>query len=88
MNYDWKNIDLKNACIFDLTDDITIIRKVVCDKTITLKDKDIYKSEWSQLNIACNMHEFAEQINDQKLVKELEKIFKAEYAQNKAFFNE
>ena len=88
MNYDWKNMDLKNACIFDLTDDIKLIRKVVCDRTITLKDKDFYKKDWSQLNIACDMHEFAEQINDQKLVKKLEKIFKAEYAEYEAMFNE
>lgn len=88
MNYDWKNIDLKNACIFDLTDDIKLIRKVVCDRTITLKDKDIYKSEWSQLNIACDMHTFANEIGDLELVKELENVFETEYAENEAFFNE
>jgi hypothetical protein len=88
MNYDWKNMDLKNACIFDLTDDIAVIREVLDNDRITLKEKNIYKSKWSQIHIACDMHVFAEQINDQKLVKELEKIFKAEYAQNKATFNE
>ena len=88
MNYDWKNIDLKNACIFDLTDDITIIRKVVCDRTITLKDKDIYISEYSQMRIACDMLDFAERIKDQQLINELEKVFKAEYDKYDAIFNE
>ena len=88
MNYDWKNIDLKNACIFDLTDNIKLIRKVVCDRTITLKDKDIYINEYSQIRIACDMLDFAERIKDQQLVNELEKIFKAEYAEYDAMFNE
>jgi hypothetical protein len=88
MNYDWKNMDLKNACIFDLTDDIKLIRKVVCDRTITLKDKDIYISEYSQIRIACDMCDFAERIKDQQLINELEKIFKAEYAEYDAMFNE
>ena len=88
MNYDWKNIELKNACIFDLTDDIELIREVLCDDEITLKDKDTYKSEWSQMHIACDMHEFAEQIEDEKLIEELDKIFKSEYAENEAIFNE
>lgn len=88
MNFDWKNIDLKNACIFDLTDDIELIRKIVCDRTITLKDKDIYKREWSRLIIACNMHEFAEHINDTDLINKLDIVFEAEYAKNNAFFNE
>ena len=88
MNFDWKNIDLKNACIFDLTDEIEVIREVLCDDEITLKDKDIYKSKLSQVNIACDMHTFAYEIKDLELVKELEKIFKAEFAQDSAIFNE
>lgn len=88
MNFDWKNIDLRNACIFDLTDDIELIRKVTCDRAITLKDKDAYKMEWDQMQHACEMHDFAERIKDQPLINKLEKIFKAEYARNEALFNE
>lgn len=88
MNFDWKKIDLKNACIFDLTDDIKLIRKVVCDRTITLKDKDIYISEYSQMLIACDMHTFAYETGNSELIKELEIIFKAEFDENEAIFNE
>jgi alanine dehydrogenase len=88
MNYDWKNIDLKNACIFDLTDDIQVIREVLSDDEITLKDKDIYKSEWSHIRIACDMLTYAHEIADLELVKELEKVFKAEYDEHEAIFNE
>lgn len=88
MNYDWKNMDLKNACIFDLTDDIKIIREVTCDDEIKLKDKNIYKSESHPNLIACEMHDFATRIKDQDLVNALEKVFKAEYAEYEAMFNE
>ena len=88
MNFDWKKIDLKNACIFDLTNDIKIIRKVLCDDEIKLKDKNIYKSEWSQMRIACDMHTFAYETGNSELIKELEKVFKAEYAEDDAMFNE
>ena len=88
MNYDWKKLDLKNACIFDLTDDIAVIRVVLCDDEIKLKDKDIYKSDWSQMHIACDMHTFAYETGNSELIKELKKIFKAEFDENKAIFNE
>lgn len=88
MNFDWKNIDLKNACIFDLTDDIELIRDMLDNESITLKDKDIYKSKRSQIRIACDMHDFAERIKDQKLVNKLESIFEAEYREYEAMFNE
>lgn len=88
MNYDWKNIDLKNVCIFDLTDDMELIRDMLDNESITLKDKDIYKSKRSQIRIACDMFDFAERIKDQQLANELEKVFKAEYAEYDAMFNE
>lgn len=88
MNYDWEKIDLKNACIFDLTDDIELIRDMLDNESITLKDKVIYKSKRSQIRIACDMCDFAERIKDQQLVNELEKIFKAEYTEYDAMFNE
>jgi hypothetical protein len=88
MNFDWKNIDLKNACIFDLTDDIAVIREVLYNDRITLKDKDIYKSKWSQTRIACDMHTYAHEIDDLELVKELEKVFETEYAEHELMFNE
>lgn len=88
MNYDWKNIDLKNACIFDLTDYIKLIRNMLDNESITLKNKDIYKSKSSQMRIACDMQDFAQQIKDQELVNELEKVFKAEYDEYEAMFNE
>jgi hypothetical protein len=40
------------------------------------------------MHIACDMHTFAHEIGDSELVKKLEKVFKAEYAENQAIFNE
>jgi hypothetical protein len=88
MNYDWKNMDLKNACIFDLTDDIKIIREVTCDDEIKLKNKNIYKSESHPNLIACEMHDFATRIKDQDLVNALEKVFAKVFAIERAMFNE
>ena len=88
MNYDWKNIDLKNACIFDLTDDIELIREVLCDDEIKLKDKNIYTSESHPNLIACEMHDFATRIKDQDLVNALEKVFAKEFAKERAMFDE
>lgn len=88
MNFDWKNIDLKNACIFDLTDDIELIRDMLDNEAITLKDKDIYKSKRSQMRIACDMLDFAERIKDHQLANNLESIFEVEYSEYEAMFNE
>lgn len=88
MNYDWKNIDLKNACIFDLTDDIEMIHVVICDDIYTLNEKEKYLKETNKIDIACSMHDYAFRINDSKLVNELEKVFKAEYDEFESFFNE
>lgn len=88
MNFDWKNIDLKNACIFDLTDDIELIRDVICDETFTINDKESYLKESHPTLIACEMHDFATRIKDQDLVDALEKVFTKEYAEERAMFDE
>ncbi|MBP1673378.1 MAG: hypothetical protein H6Q25_1193 [Bacteroidetes bacterium] len=88
MNYDWKNMDLKNACIFDLTDDIELIRDIVCDDSINLEDKELYLSESHSILIACEMHDFATRINDQDLVNALEEVFSKEYAKERSMFDE
>jgi len=88
MNYDWKNMDLKNACIFDLTDDIEMIRDVVCDDSFKIDDKELYLSESHPNLIACEMHDLATRINDIDLVNALEKVFAKEFAQERAMFDE
>ena len=46
MIYDWRNIkDLRKASIFDLTDDIEIIRECTCLHDITMEDRASYESE-------------------------------------------
>ena len=46
MIFDWRNIeDLRKASIFDLTDDIEIIRECTYLPNITLADRERYESE-------------------------------------------
>ena len=88
MNFDWKNIDLKNACIFDLTDDIELIRDVVCDEYLTLKSRDSYLEFWPKDRIACHMQVFAHEINDKKLFERLENLFHDVYERHRSLIKE
>ena len=46
MIYDWHNIkDLRKASIFNLTDDIEIIRECTCLPDLTMADRERYESE-------------------------------------------
>ena len=78
MNFDWKNLDLRKANIFDLTDDIELIRLSTADPCIELDDRDEYVREESLYYIACAMITFARLVNDDELHAELEKIFSKE----------
>lgn len=88
MNFDWKNIDLRNASIFDLTDDLELIRECIADEDITMDDKEEYLKRWNTMYIACDMSVFADKIKDKALQKELERVFAKEYAEYEAIFDE
>ena len=89
MNFDWRKLDLKKSCIFDLTDDIEMIRQCTADPCIELEDRDEYLSDGGPLHyIPCAMHTFACYSNDAELQAELEQLFEKEFAEFQSQFNE
>lgn len=89
MNFDWKKLDLKNASIFDLTDDIELIRKCTCMRSITLNDKDEYLNNGGPLHyIPGDMDTFAIEVKDAELSAELRRIFAKEFKEIAALYNE
>ena len=79
MNFDWKNLDLRKANIFDLTDDIELIHQCGCGLWIeSVDDRDEYVRETGRIRIARAMITFARLVNDDELHAELEKIFSKE----------
>ena len=53
MKYDWKHIkDLRKASIFDLTDDIEVVRDCTGNPYITIDQKEDYEKclgEWERV---------------------------------------
>ncbi len=88
MNYDWKKLNLKDACIFDLTDNIKIIREVTCDEYLTLKCRYSYLKFWPKDRIACHMQVFAYEVGDKKLFEELENLFHDIYEKHRSLIKE
>lgn len=89
MNFDWRKLDLKKSCIFDLTDDIEMIRQCTCRRTITLEDREEYLSDGGSLHyIPCAMGDFAHYSGDKELEAELNRIFVKEFAEVDALFDE
>ena len=71
---DWKHIDLSKATIFDLTDDIALIRKAECrslDEEIL--DRLTYESKYSRLYIVSSMLSYAYIIDDKELCEAIKK---------------
>ena len=88
MNFDWKNLDLRKTNIFDLTDDIELIRLSTADPCIELDDRDEYVRKNSTMHVACDMISYAYLMKDDELHAELEKIFAKEYAEFQAQFDD
>lgn len=59
MIFDWHNIkDLRKASIFDLTDDIEIIRECTYLPNLTMADKERYESELNDAGRAGDYEAF------------------------------
>lgn len=88
MNFDWKNIDLKTASIFDLTDDIELIRKSIDCSDFSLEDKDEFIKNLTDDDRFRHLIDFAYFTNDDKLEKAAIKTFPIEYANKMATYTE
>lgn len=81
MIYDWHNIkDWDNASIFDLTDDIEIIRRCIDNDSFEMKDKDDYLNYnyWREGAREWDFERFAMVTRDEELMKHIHVVF-AEY---------
>ena len=78
MNFDWRKLDLRKANIFDLTDDIELIRLSTADPCIELDDRDEYVRKARKNEIPMDMRSFAYWVEDKDLYAELHKIFAKE----------
>lgn len=79
MNFDWRELDLRKANIFDLTDDIELIHQCGCGLWIeSVDDRDEYVWKNSPYYIACDMISYAYLVKEDELHAELEKIFAKE----------
>lgn len=75
---DYNNLDLRNKTILDFTDDEQIIDELV-------GDKDLFLKSLTELTRANSLIDYAEYIQDEKLITAVEKEFAPEFS---AFFNE
>ena len=76
-------IDLRNACIFDLTDDKRLIKKIV--SSFRAGSKEEYLTGLSDNGRMFDMLEFAEVTGNKPLLKKLRRIFGYELS---VIFNE
>lgn len=79
MNFDWRKLDLRKANIFDLTDDIELIRLSTADPCIELDDRDEYVRKARKNKIPIDMASFAYWVKDKELEAQLDKIFAKEF---------
>lgn len=65
---DWKDLDLSTATVFDLTDDMELIRKSEdCSDEEDYLNPDTYEAEYSRIHIIDTMIAFAEITNNKDL---------------------
>ncbi len=76
MIYDWRNIkDLRKASIFDLTDDIKVIRECTACPNITMDQREEYEEilgEWERVVTFCM---FYREGQDKEFLKALKEAF-------------
>lgn len=88
MNFDWKNIDLKNASIFDLTDDLELIKICIFDGNFIIDDKKEYLKNLDDKERFESMSEFAYRTKDVELEQVVGKTFPEELKKFQAICNE
>lgn len=80
MIYDWRKIeDLTKATIFDLTDDINLIRECICLPSFEMKDKQEYIDEITESTRIGDFEAFAHETRDKEFVEHLKTVFKDYY---------
>lgn len=80
MIYDWRKIeDLTKASIFDLTDDIELIRECICLPSFEMKDRQEYIDEMTESTRVGDFEAFAHETQDEEFVKYLGIVFKDYY---------
>lgn len=75
---DYNNLDLRSKTILDFTDDKQIIDELI-------GDKDLFLKSLTELTRANSLIDYAEYIQDEKLIAAVEKEFAPEFS---TFFNE
>lgn len=78
MNYDWKKIDLKNASIFDFTDDLEIIRVCIGDEKFTMDSKKEYLKKINDKERYASLSTFSEIVGDSDLEYAIDDVFPIE----------
>lgn len=85
-NFTYNGIDLRNATVFDLTDDKAFINRFLSPELgIKTKDDFLSMGENTPQSRAFSMMEYAEETKNDTLIKKLTAIYKEELA---LFFNE
>ena len=80
MIYDWHKIeDLKKASIFDLTDDIELIRECICLSSFEMKDRQEYIDEMTESTRISDFEAFCQETEDWDFLKHLHVVFKDYY---------
>ena len=80
MIYDWRKIeDLTKASIFDLTDDIELIRECICLPSFEMKDRQEYINHMTESIRVGNFETFAYETRDEEFVEHLKVVFKDYY---------
>jgi len=80
MIYDWRKIeDLTKASIFDLTDDIELIRECICLPSFEMKDRKEYIKEMTGNTRISDFEAFALETRDEEFAKHLKIVFKDYY---------
>ena len=80
MIYDWRKIeDLTKASIFDLTDDIELIRECICLPSFEMKDRQEYINQMTESTRVGNYEAFAYETRDEEFVEHLKVVFKDYY---------
>lgn len=80
MIYDWRNIkDLTKASIFDLTDDIELIRECICLPTFEMKDRKEYLDQLTESSRVSDFEAFAHETHDEDFVRHLKVVFSEYY---------
>jgi hypothetical protein len=80
MIYDWRKIeDLTKASIFDLTDDIELIRECICLPSFEMEDRQKYIDKMTENTRVSDFEAFALETHDEEFVGQLKIVFKDYY---------